>query len=200
MLIISFFNALNNQKAIESLIRDHDDSEVISFPDFKFKSDSHNKLMLISLNADGRFQMKIKPEVLTRKLLENGLPASVSEIEIIVSDIERDERLWDYALELGKAFLQAGREVTVKATRNIEGRTLVVPPEKPGESWRVYLLDLGLEDRTRDFNYYNSLSQAKTLIFEGKTIQDFLDENEEDCKITPKRISRYINTSAYKLV
>ena len=181
-MIISFFDSDLNKKGISSLKSEDGHSLVINFPNFEF--DKSEKLTLVSLNADGSFQNLIAPQILATKLLQSGLPASIKEIEIIVSDVDKENPLLDYAMRLGKAFLNNNREVTVKAVMSMEGETLIVPPEQAGDDWRVYLIH-GSSDavKGKDYDFYHS--QPKTLLFEGK-IQDFL---QDDCVITPKEIS-----------
>lgn len=180
-MIISFFDSDLNRKGIGSLKSESGHSLIINFPNFEF--DQSDKLTLVSLNADGSFQNLIAPQILAAKLLQSGLPASIKEIEIIVSDIDKDNPLLDYAMRLGKAFFNKNREITIKAVMSMEGETLVVPPDKESDDWHVYLINGSSDAEGTGFDFY--YSQPKTLLFEGK-IQDFL---QEDCVITPKEIS-----------
>ncbi|MCL9684366.1 hypothetical protein [Legionella maioricensis] len=180
-MIISFFDSALNRKGIGSLKSENGHSLIINFPNFEF--DQSDKLTLVSLNADGSFQNLIAPQMLAAKLLQSGLPASIKEIEIIVSDIDKDNPLLDYAMRLGKAFFNKNREITIKAVMSMEGETLIVPPDKESGDWRVYLINRSSDAEGKCFDFY--CSQPKTLLFEGK-IQDFL---QEDCVITPKEIS-----------
>jgi hypothetical protein len=182
-MIISFFDSDLNRKGIGSLKSEDGHFLVVNFPNFEF--DKSEKLTLVSLNADGSFQNLIAPQVLATKLLQSDLPDSIKEIEIIVSDVDKENPLLDYAMRLGKAFFNNNREITIKAVMSMEGETLIVPPKKEGDDWCVYLIHRSSEaEKGKGFDFYHS--QPKTLLFKGK-IHDFLQE--EDCVITPKEIS-----------
>ncbi|WP_028389547.1 hypothetical protein [Legionella fairfieldensis] len=167
-MIISFdFGSSLNEKGIEALKLEGNHTLIRKFPYLEFEKNEDSKLILLSLKADGSFQKKIAPKILANKLLENGLPSSVKEIEIIVSDADEDSSLLNYGMSLGKAFLNQGRKLTIKTSMHNEGKTRIVPPEEKEGDWHVYLL-----------------KSPEPEVFKGK-IQEFL----QDCTLTPKEIS-----------
>ena len=181
-MIISFFDNEQNRQAINDL--NSDQHRVVSnFPAFKF--DDSNKLTLISLNADGFFQNLIAPKILVEKLLKSGLPDSIKEVEILVSDIDKDHPLLDYGMQFGRELLAHKREVTIKVPINDDGQTLIVPPKNKGDNWQIFMIQTPPgKQQTSNFDSYYSLSNS--LIFEGK-LEEFLQEDK--CIITSKEIT-----------
>jgi hypothetical protein len=188
-MIISFFDNDYNRKAIADL-KSNEHKTVSNYPFFKF--DDSGNLILLSLSADGFFQNLIAPRILVEKLLKNGFPTSIREIEILVSDIDKDSPLLDYGIRLGREFLAQERELTIKISMNNEGQTLIIPPENKGGNWQVFLINTPFsKQQERNFEMCSSL--PKKLIFEGN-IKDFLQK--DDCLLTPEDIAASAKRSA----
>ncbi len=164
-MIISYKNNALNEKAITALVAENQGMKVVPFPRFRFDGIKTTKLILLSLSDDGLFQKFISAGILAKQLIKNGLPSSVNEIDVIISDVDPNNPLLAFCAQLGEEFLKAEREVFIKATISVEGPTLVVPPEIEGGNWHIYTLD-------------------KKVIFEGKRIEDYL--NKDECIITPQ--------------
>lgn len=183
MILTMSDTALNRQLSID-LSKQYSLGELVLYPQ-KFV-DKGSKLYIVDVSSNQNIYLNKTAKAFAAELIQMGLPDSVKDIYMIMSDLKSDQSLISFCNELAKAFtLYQHRKIAVHAPAQLGYDMTVVMPAKNGK-WQIYgLYDDGIiaskllqEKNQLDFDYIHTIND-KVLLWEGEDIQSYLNDPQK---------------------
>lgn len=157
----------NNQKSAECIQTYHADAE------------DSSKCFVIDIEQKF-FKKNITPDQFATQLLNLKLPASIQDIYLLTSEIEKDHFLSVFAHHLSQVFSKNHhRKINVHIPTYLSKEmTLIVPPEGKN-SWKIY--GINRSDLPQSDPSFNTILEApnKQLIWEGNNIFEWMNDPQQ---------------------
>lgn len=158
-MIIVFMPDKLTMKAANMLAMDSESIQI--YPNVKFTGIQDTTLTLIDLSGDGQFQRAYADGVsLAEALLAKGLPATIQHIELLVSDVDKTERLSCVGQLLQGSLKAKGHDSQVHASFNDNFDTTFLLPDDTKKTWQYWGI-ARLGNLSKDFKItVNNLLQS----------------------------------------
>jgi hypothetical protein len=145
-----------------------------------------DKLFIVDLAADAEFQ-QLPGEQMAKELIKAKLPATITKIYLLVSDVSAENRLYSFASAMTKKFAEFGRnDMQIMVPSDYNYKTIYLVPPGPAEGllkdeWKVY----GMQAIGNTPKFFQQEAN-KELLWHGKNISEYY-ENSQRIVAAPTR-------------
>ncbi len=136
MIIIMIDDPLNDETVEKFSPR----QSFCKMTDLKTKPEGDERLVLLDITANGRFQACFYAEYIAEQLQKSGNLTSLKTIDFCISDLDTATNLVTLAQELAMVIKEKySKSVAVRVISSVRHHiTLLIPPETSQDSWEVY--------------------------------------------------------------
>lgn len=183
-MIILMSNSEINKRSAERIVNYYNVSNDFCFYPTDLLKLNHSKepLFVIDLDANNNFQKYIVAVPFAIRLSVRAIASQVSDIYLLVSDVNIKSRLPSFAYHLAKNLNEKSEQpISVHIPTVLDHDvTLVVPPAKL-EQWKIYgMSEQHLPENVADYNFAAwQKVKNKTLLWEGDDILQWLNDPQK---------------------
>jgi len=140
-MIIQLSDSAINKQAVKALISEHPQQVLIGIVPCAVDADDQI-LTIMNLDANGREQRFLAPQILAQKLVQLGFLAHIERIQLLISDIDPEAPMLGYATKLSQTIIQLlpDSAITVCVPADLTDCILIKPPEDAEKNWTLYSL------------------------------------------------------------
>lgn len=185
-MILLMSDVEQNKKGGKQLIEQYSmKKHIVNYPHQLTSDNTINKLYLIDLTGVHNPYFTKTPREFANELIDMGLPSNITDIYLLISDLEPTKSLISFCNQLASAFKQYhDRQIFIHCPAKL-GYEVTIVALSSNNKWKIYGLYLDQIDPNKIFKENNQLDfdfidtiNDKTLLWEGVNIDQYLSDAE----------------------